>query len=224
MAGFAVLKELRSVKIRAGESDDTGILRPGSDAAGKSVKNRDPRDGPRQDQQLVERCLAGDVAAWEDLYAQCQGPLLALIRGMLHSADANLVDEIAARVWYALVANDGALLTRFDSTRGNRLITFLRAIARDEGKRYFRAEVRRREREEIATRQKAVEAESEATVPHFLVEEFLTTLSPGDRSFCLEHVLAAPTQDGGLPATRPAGWQQTRRLYKKLLAFLGRDL
>ena len=39
----------------------------------------------------------------------CHGPLLALIKGMLHSADANLIDEIAARVWYALVANDGAL-------------------------------------------------------------------------------------------------------------------
>lgn len=211
------------MKIRAGKSDDVGALRPGSDAVGKSVKNPDPRDGPRQDQQLIERCLAGNVPAWEDLYAQCHGPLLALIKGMLHSADANLIDEIAARVWYTLVANDGALLTRFDPARGNRLVTFLRAIARDEAKRYFRAEVRRRERETIATRQKSAEAESESHVPHFLMEEFLTTLSPGDRSFCLEHVLATPPQDGGAPASRPAGWQQTRRLYKKLLAFLGRE-
>ena len=212
------------MKIRDGKSDETGTLRPGSDAVGKTAKNRDPRDGPRQDQQLVERCLAGDVGAWEELYSQCHGPLLALIKGMLRSPDANLIDEIAARVWYALVANDGALLTRFDPARGSRLITFMRAIARDEAKRYFRAEVRRKERETVATRRKAVEAESEANVPHFLVEEFLTTLSPGDRSFCLEHVLATPTQDGAIPASHPAGWQQTRRLYKRLLAFLGREL
>jgi DNA-directed RNA polymerase specialized sigma24 family protein len=211
------------VKTRAGKSDDMGNSRPRSDTVGKSMKSREPRDGPRHDQQLVERCLAGDVAAWEDIYAQCQDPLLALIKGMLRTPDASLIDEIAARVWYALVANDGAILTRFDPSRGNRLITFMRAIARDEAKRYFRAEVRRRERETIATRRKSAEAESGAPIPHFLVDEFLTTLSPGDRSFCLEHVLSAP-QDVGIPTSRPAGWQQTRRLYKKLLAFLGREI
>lgn len=208
---------------RACESDDTGGLRPGSDIVGKGVKDQDRRDGPRQDQQLVERCLTGDVAAWEELYAQCHAPLLALIRGMLRSADSNLIDEIAARVWYVLVANDGALLTRFDPTRGNRLITFMRAIARDEATRYFRTEIRRRERETIATRQRSIEAKSEDPVPHFLVDEFLTTLSPGDRSFCLQHVLATSAQDGGIPTARPASWQQTRRLYRKLLVFLGRE-
>jgi len=211
------------VKTRAGKSDDEGSLRPGSDVAGKSVENHDPRDGPHQDQELVQRCLTGDVAAWENLYAQCHGPLLALVKGLLCSADAELVDEIAARVWYALVANDGALLLRFDPTRGTRLVTFLRAIARDEATRHFRTEVRRKERETVAARQKSADMESEA-VPHFLMEEFLTTLSPGDRSFCLEHVLAPAPQDGVLPASRrPAVWQQTRRLYKKLQAFLGRE-
>ena len=223
MAVFSVPKEFRSVKTRAGMSDETGSLRHESDAVAASVESRVPIDEPLQDQRLVDRCLAGDVSAWEDLYTQCHAPLLALIKGMLRSADTNLIDEIAARVWYALVANDGALLTRFDPTRGNRLITFMRAIARDEAKRYFRTEVRRREREAVATRQKYVESDSEAPIPHFLVEEFLTTLSPTDRSFCLQHVLATPVKDGTIPISRPAGWQQTRRLYKKLLAFLGRE-
>jgi DNA-directed RNA polymerase specialized sigma24 family protein len=171
---------------------------------------------------LAERCLAGEVAAWEDLYAQCHAPLIALIKGMLRAADTNLVDEIAARVWYALVANDGALLTRFDPSRGNRLITFMRAIARDEAKRYFRSEIRRRERETIATRERSIASKPDGPSPHVLVEEFLTTLSPGDRSFCLQHVLAAPQQDGSSSTPPPAGWQQTNRLYKKLLSFLER--
>jgi len=222
---FAVLKELRSVKTRAGKSDETEAPRRGSDAVGGSAKNRGPSDGPRQDQQLVDRCLAGDVAAWEDLYSQCHGPLLSLIKGILSTAaDANLVDEIAARVWYALVANDGELLTRFDHSRGNRLITFMRAIARDETKRYFRAEIRRREREAIVVREKSVVSTSDGITPHFLVEEFLTTLSPSDRSFCLEHVLAAPAQDVIPTASRPPVWQRTRRIYKKLIAFLGREI
>ena len=208
------------MKTRAGEFDDTGSSCPGTDTVGKRVKHLDPRDGPHQDQQLIERCLAGDVAAWEDLYSKCHAPLLSLIKSMLSSADTNLIDEIAARVWYALVANDGALLTRFDPTRGTRLITFMRAIARDEATRYFRTEVRRRERETIATRRKSGGAISDVPVPHFMVEEFLATLSPGDRSLYLQHILATPHQDGGIPAARPAGRKQTHRLYRKLLAFL----
>ena len=68
---------------------------------------------------LAKRCLAGEVAAWEELYAQCHEPLLISIRIMLgpQSADASLVDEIAARVWYALVANDGKLLSRYKPSR-----------------------------------------------------------------------------------------------------------
>ena len=63
------------------------------------------------DRKLVDRCLAGEVAAWEEFYAQCHDPLCTAIRIILGRShgDANLVDEIAARVWYALVADDGAL-------------------------------------------------------------------------------------------------------------------
>ena len=59
---------------------------------------------------------------------------------------------------------------------------------------------------------------------HVLVEEFLSTLSPGDRSFCLEHVLATPSQDVSSSMSRSAGWQKTHRLYKKLLVFLSREV
>ena len=76
-------------------------------------------EGICADGLLAKRCLAGEVAAWEQLYAQCHEPLLVSIRIMLgsQSADANLVDEIAARVWYALVANDGELLSRYKPSR-----------------------------------------------------------------------------------------------------------
>ena len=92
-----------------------------------------PRHLPRQvedaskaflqaDRQLVDRCLAGEVAAWEEFYAQCHDPLCTAIRIMLGRphGDPNLVDEIASRVWYALVANDGKLLGRYspDLARG----------------------------------------------------------------------------------------------------------
>ena len=68
--------------------------------------------GPRG---WIVRPSAAWPARWPHgrrLYAQCHEPLLLSIRIMLgpRNTDANLVDEIAARVWYALVANDGELL------------------------------------------------------------------------------------------------------------------
>ncbi len=63
---------------------------------------------------LLDRCLAGEVAAWEDLYAKCKEPLCTVIRGILPHGYPNsggeVVDEIASRVWYALVKNDGEIL------------------------------------------------------------------------------------------------------------------
>ena len=59
----------------------------------------------RADADLAKRCVDGEVAAWEELYAQCHQPLLVSIEMMLrpNNADRNLVDELAARAWYAQI-------------------------------------------------------------------------------------------------------------------------
>jgi hypothetical protein len=95
--------------------------------------------GVHADSLLAKRCCAGEPAAWEQFYAQCHEPLLASIRMMLglQSSDANLVNDIAARVWYALVENDGALLARYKPDQGTMLITFMCALAKDQIVRYF---------------------------------------------------------------------------------------
>ena len=94
------------------------------------------------DRQLIDLALAGDATAWEGLYQQCHRPLITAIRGMLRgrAVDTNLVDELAARVWYAVVREQGELLTRFDPARGCRLTTYLATIAKDEAGRLFRSE------------------------------------------------------------------------------------
>ena len=73
---------------------------------------------------IADRCLAAELAAWEELYAKCQGPLCTAIRDILprkySSSDPNLVDEIAARIWYTLVKNDGEILAK--------LTTFIRDL------------------------------------------------------------------------------------------------
>ncbi len=177
----------------------------------------------RADGRLAKRCLAGEVAAWEELYAQCHEPLLVSVRIMLgpQNADASLVDEIAARVWYALVANDGELLSRYKPRRGARLITYMRALAKDEIVRYIRAEVRRRNRELIALREMSPHPEKEGAQPVNALGEFLGTLTPHERIFCNDYLLAMPTGEVERAYSKANVWQLSHRIRRKLLRFLG---
>jgi hypothetical protein len=79
-------------------------------------------DKVAEDRLLVDRCVAGEVAAWSSLYSHSHDSLLAGIRAFLGRGgqDANLIDEIAARVWYALVKDNFELLDKFDVRHGCR--------------------------------------------------------------------------------------------------------
>jgi hypothetical protein len=180
------------------------------------------------DHRLAARCLAGEVAAWEELHTQCHGPLLASIRIMLDgcSSDSNLVDDIAAQVWYTLVADDGAILTRYTPKRGARLITFMRALAKDIVCRHFRTERRRQKHEAAATRQKLRQSLGNSTESANSVNEFLTTLTPEEKTFCGEFLLDRPSdgQNNGRAKNCPSTlWRWTQRVYGKLLRYLDGD-
>jgi len=176
------------------------------------------------DRTLIDRCLAGDVAAWSLLYRQTHDSLLATIRNFLGRAgqDRNLVEEIAARVWYALVKNDFELLAKFDVRRGCRLSTFLSVLAKSETRMLFRSERRRRSREQLVSRP---ELDSELSIaPNGLVsdEDFLGTLSPAEKTFYLD-VLVAPSkerQSAQQAYSSENVWQLNYRVRKKLERFI----
>ena len=198
----------------AASPGDEGDVRPGEgdmDVAGVHA-----------DSLLAERCLAGEPAAWEQFYAQCHDPLLVSVRIMLgpQSSDANLVDEIAARVWYVLVANDGELLARYKPDQGGRLITFMRALAKDQMVRYIRAEIRRRGRELTALREKPQHQGQDAGQPVNSLAEFLGTLTPHEMAFCGDCLLAEPSGAVQQKYSKSKIWQLSRRIRSKLLQFL----
>jgi len=203
------------------------VARPISASAKQESDARPDHDGCskaalRADAILAKRCVAGEVAAWEELYAQCHDRLCLSIKLMLGrlSSDPSLVDEIAARVWYALVANDGELLARYNPKRKARLITFMRTLAKGEISRHFRAELRRRERELVALRERPQHQGAESGQPTSSLSEFLGTLSPGERGFCNEHLLAEGSDAGAVAYSSANIWQLTRRVYQKLARFL----
>ena len=191
-----------------------------------SVNDESSPEGIRADAALIERCRAGEVAAWSELYAQCHDSLLASIKIMLgpQNGDFDLVDELAARVWYALVANDGEALRKYDPNRGARAITFLRALAQDEMGRHLRAERRRRKREVGVSHGKLDHHAAAASESGASLSEFLGSLTPAERGFadeCLLAPVAAQGVQGPAPKHSLANvWQLTGRVRRKLLAFL----
>ena len=173
---------------------------------------------------LVDRCLVGEVAAWEEIYRQCHDPLCASIKSLLGPGfhDLNLVDDIAARVWYALVKNDGELLDRFDPCRDLRLGVFFRGLARVELMQHFRAERRRLAREAEVGQKPRGNAPLNEWQFGVLLEEFTATLTPGEQQFMDEYLLSLPpeAEDAeGRELTDANIWQRRHRIRAKLVKF-----
>jgi hypothetical protein len=180
--------------------------------------------GAKADRLLVERCLAGDVPAWEKLYNQCHTPLCVSIKSLIGPTycDPNLVDEIAARVWYALVRNDGQLLDRFDPSLDLRLGAFLRGLARVEIMQYFRAEQRRRTREIQAGRRHQGDDHLSDWQVDAMLNEFAATLTPGEQRFLDEHLVSLLQEDEHADRAELSDanvWQRRHRIRSKLRAF-----
>lgn len=172
----------------------------------------------RADRRLVDRCLSGDEHAWRDLCDRCHRPLAEVIRRQLgrRSAQEEIVQEVAARYWYALVI-DRRRLERYDPGRGARLSTYLAHQARLETLCYLRAERRRRNRERRGPRRAKAYADAMLGVA---VQDFIRDLTPREREF-LEGDLLGQHVAGGAELTRANRWQLRHRVREKLRAFLG---
>lgn len=177
---------------------------------------------PAEDKTLVDKCRNGDDDAWAEMHARCQEYLTQQIRYALgdRGQDSNLVDEIAARVWFGLIADDGRLLERFQPQKGNGLKKYLAAIARYEVLRHDRSEFRRRRREHETQVMRAPDKDDQRVREMTLdVNSFLPQLTPREKEF-FQHVLMG--NDGhDLGISAPNAWQLRHRIRKKLLHFLG---
>jgi hypothetical protein len=175
----------------------------------------------QQDQLLVTRCLAGETDAWSQMYERFHGSLLASIRAFLGRAgqDMHLVDEISARVWYALVRNQFALLARFDPDRGCRLSTFLSVIGKSEARLLLRSERRRKTRECVASRREMEPAQTECRSV-LDDDDFLATLSPRERTFYRDILVATTVSEANSEFSQQNQWQLRHRVRKKLEQYL----
>jgi DNA-directed RNA polymerase specialized sigma24 family protein len=177
--------------------------------------------GVEADAVLVARCLEGDESGWAALYERHHFRLLQAIKFLLgdNLADFQLVDELAARVWFALVRDDARLLARYNPRRHARLDSFLAGLARVELLRYERSEQRRKSHE-WASGCRSLKQRRVADVQILMmVREFAATLTPAEREF-LETNLIAQKNGNSKKLTAANTWQRRHRIRSKLKDFL----
>ncbi len=176
-----------------------------------------PSQQPLDEARLVRRCLDGDREAWNTLFEVYQPHLLAIIRSLSRDAiGGEQAEDIASRVWYTL-CNDPTYsrLRHFDPRLG-RFLTYLTGIARKEIKRGQRAEGNRHLRESLAARNEAIREEKDRRI---LIQEFLGTLTPREREYCLCELMKEPKRLSHLEFTTTNGYKLHSRVLKKFTAF-----
>lgn len=202
--------------------------RPGDQAVDGSLNDDAASvsaEGALSDAALVQQCLGGDEVAWEQLYYRCHPGLLRAIRFLLEpeSRDINLVDEIAARVWYQLLRDDARLLSKFDPERDCRLLGYLVGFARNEIMQHARAERRRRSHEAVGG-QLLLRSQRASNWPIGpLLDEFAATLNRRERQFLKEFLLLPPAgeKEAAQEEISPTNvWQRRHRIRFKLKAFM----
>lgn len=179
------------------------------------------RDRPSDAPTLIDRCLAGDAAGWDQLYDDLHPKLLRAVRGIMrqNTQDHNVVEEIVARVWFSLIDRRHQTLKQFDQHRGVKISTYLIVLARYEWLQYCRAERRRVRREQVfASRgQHHVEAVDSTLVYHF--KEFREVLTERERQYW-DHLFEATPVEGALVFSPANGWKLRERIRKKLQKYV----
>ena len=202
----------------SGSSTGNNRKRGGGNGAGK-VRAED-------DRRLIERCLAGDEQAWSELYRQQHPGLLKATKFVLGSdgKDPHLVEEIAARVWYAVVRDGGRVLAGFDPQRDRRLGVFLTGVARLEAKQQLRTDARRRARERARGRQGLGPQTVSPPEAAAVLNEFADSLTACERDFLDKFLLTPVNGEDSTerPSLTPANrWQLRHRISQKVRRFLG---
>lgn len=195
-------------------------LAPTGSAAGQPIAGAADGDLAAPERDLLARCLAGDKDAWEQLYSDQTPGLLRAARYFLGSkASVEAVEEINARVWYALLGNGGRLLRRYLPGETRSLRRFLAGVARCEVLRYLRAEKTRRQHELARGALETYNTPPLGMEVGSLLNEFASTLKAREIEFLEDYMLTPPHgRDSQLSATNL--WQRRHRLKTKLHQFL----
>lgn len=169
---------------------------------------------------LLAQCLNGDGSAWDLMFERYHPHLLSYILYLLRGEGGlELAEEIAAAVWCSLCSDSFIRLRRFDPAIGG-FLRYLGLLARGEIWRRKRADRSRTTRESRAARKESTVPECERGL---VIQEFLDTLTPREREFCLCYLLNEFEPSSRRNFTAANGWQLRCRVFKKFRTYYGKN-
>jgi DNA-directed RNA polymerase specialized sigma24 family protein len=178
------------------------------------------------DRDLRQRCLGNDPAAWQELFRRQQTRLGGIIARLLQGrvVDENVVDEIRAKVWHALIEHEYGQLRVYEPDRAS-LDTYFGLLAYRQVVLWVRSNRCRHAHEatlppEEPVDPRAVDGLTEAYLRECLEILGPDLLSPKERKVFDEFLMRVP--DGRTRCTLSDAnvWKLTQRVRAKLLALL----
>lgn len=172
------------------------------------------------DQQLVERCLKGNAAAWTTLRRRHRAALAVFLRRMLGGEkDAGRrAEELAEEVLESLLVPGMERLRRFQPTRAP-FPAYLRALALQAVQLDYRKNRRRAIVERELGERDLAHAEDDDAALALLREEFVSSLPPGEQKFCRQELLGEVDPAGAAEYSTAQWYKMRQRIFKKYKEF-----
>lgn len=170
---------------------------------------------------IIAKCLTGDGAAWQEFYSRYRKSLLDSIHKQLgvKASNTDLVEEIAARVWYSLVCRDYRRLRAYEKGRAG-FKTYLASLARQQVRLYYREKQRQRRREVPLADSDNGCGGCADWPPAATQEEFIATLSRREKQYFEQHLLGNAVETESASLSVANRWKLRQRVFDKLKAFL----
>jgi DNA-directed RNA polymerase specialized sigma24 family protein len=140
---------------------------------------------------LVDRCLAGDGQAWNDLVRRFQPGLMSTVQRLLgkKARDAILVGDLVQEVWVLLWKNSCRLLRKFDGDKGD-LPAYLASLARQKVHHYFLTLNRKKNLHQLSLSHRQFDDLEIWEAPlDQLLRDFCPCLTPNERELVFEMAL-----------------------------------
>lgn len=169
-----------------------------------------------EEARLLEGCLRGENEAWKAVFKHYHPKLVAYISVVSQSRSGEHAEEVAAAVWCALWCGESMHFRRYKPQFGG-LLNYFKSLARVEIWRRRRSERSRRFREYKVARNESTRDEVGRGL---VLQEFLATLTPREREFCLS-ILMSVSESGGRPDLSTCNeWKLRSRVMKKFRMYM----
>lgn len=175
------------------------------------------------DDELIERCLAGDPSAWSALRQRHLADLAGYVRRLLQGQQNVSVrgQEIAEEVLESLLVPDKNRLLRYQPGQAP-FGAYLRVLALQAVQLDYRKNKRRKAAEGTLGEGDPADSGADDEATALFREDFIASLRPEDQAYCRHILLGEPDLTGSYKFSAAEGYEIRRRILNAAKEFCKR--